>query len=172
MDCSPNKKANYRPKFLSDYTPKHSFGTERASKNCRFPVAYGLKKRVGRATGGFDEILDLFPRDQNFAEGVAGLEFPAPNQIPHRFSAAIQGGGGLVDVVKERFNRGGFGGFSGRLWRVVHNAFSCFFAGIGDYVRYAKEFLPNVNEGILEELEESEDAQKTQIIAVNSTRFV
>jgi len=60
----------------------------------------GLESAVWNPTGCLDEFLNLHSGDKNFAERGARLEKPAFNQSSHGFCAAVEDGGGLLDVQK------------------------------------------------------------------------
>ena len=60
-------------------------------------------KYFGHVTGRLQKGFDLPPGNQDFADGLAGGETATGNEPPDCFSAAIEGGGGLFDVVNQAF---------------------------------------------------------------------
>lgn len=80
--------------------------------------------------GRLDELLDLFPGNQNLAQGAARLQKAPPDQPTHAFCAAIQGLRGLVNVIKEGLNLRHIDAFRGGQLDVVYHSFSVVFHGL------------------------------------------
>lgn len=116
----PWKTEKHRPKFLADYTPIQGIGREPQQK---FGAVAWSKRELGVATGRLDELLNLFPGDEDFAEGRAGLQEATPDQTAHGFGTAIEGLGRLLDVIQEGFNRGSLGHFRGGDFGNIHSSF-------------------------------------------------
>ena len=86
----------------------------------------------GNVAARLDELLDLFPGNEDFTDEFAARQLTAPQETPDGLGAHIEDLGGLVDVVQHRFNGGGFAGSVGRRFDVRDHIIGfVFVAGIG-----------------------------------------
>jgi hypothetical protein len=93
----------------------HSTGPEIAVKNV---MGWALILEIRLVAGGLEEGRELVAGNQHFPQHLAAGQFAPGQEPPDGLGAHIEDLGGLVNVIQQGFNGGGFAGSVGRRFNV------------------------------------------------------
>jgi len=114
LDGSLKKKGKSAAKISIRLHPDAQHRENTADKNRGgFHVQDASGNHLGNITACPDELLDLLPGNEHFADGLAARQLAAPQEPPDGLGAHVEDLGGLFDVIEHGCQSSIIGG-SGR----------------------------------------------------------